>query len=353
MAVAWAPAVGAVARAAPLRDGRSADDHLAGRLGVAVDDAMEPRRARCTRGDDAFVLTDAGTVRGRRWDRRGGAARRGPSPGTASTAASAGRIWPARWVPPWPSASSTAAHPARSRQPRRGPERGRPRCPGPDLTAGDAGGGDRRLSTGAGSAKTPLMPAAMAKISIQPARRRIADVGECPAPGRWMRLLRRALCRVGSAAPGRCLPIAATAAASPARPIPSMPASSARRWAGAARPRGASNPRPAPSAASAAAAEPPLAYEGERWPGEANVGVTTLDDPAPGHRGAMSMWSREADPLAPRRRPAALPHHGRRGRSDDGGRVALARRSPAAPGERAATSTVPSPMPNALRLALQ
>ena len=61
MAVAWAPAVERSRVPAPLRDGRMCYDHLAGRLGVAVTDAMVAQGV-LARGDDAFALTEAGTA---------------------------------------------------------------------------------------------------------------------------------------------------------------------------------------------------------------------------------------------------------------------------------------------------
>lgn len=61
MTVAWAPAVERSRVPAPLRDGRMCYDHLAGRLGVAVTDAMVAQGV-LARGDDAFALTDAGTA---------------------------------------------------------------------------------------------------------------------------------------------------------------------------------------------------------------------------------------------------------------------------------------------------
>lgn len=59
MTVAWQPAVERSRVPAPLRDGRMCYDHLAGRLGVAVTDALVARGV-LARGDDAFALTDAG-----------------------------------------------------------------------------------------------------------------------------------------------------------------------------------------------------------------------------------------------------------------------------------------------------
>lgn len=60
MSVAWQPAVERSRVPAPLRDGRMCYDHLAGRLGVAVTDALVARGV-LARGDDAFALTEAGT----------------------------------------------------------------------------------------------------------------------------------------------------------------------------------------------------------------------------------------------------------------------------------------------------
>lgn len=60
MTVAWQPAVERSRVPAPLRDGRMCYDHLAGRLGVAVTDALVARGV-LARGDDAFALTEAGT----------------------------------------------------------------------------------------------------------------------------------------------------------------------------------------------------------------------------------------------------------------------------------------------------
>jgi DNA-binding transcriptional ArsR family regulator len=59
MTVAWQPAVERSRVPAPLRDGRMCYDHLAGRLGVAVTDALVARGV-LARGDDAFALTEAG-----------------------------------------------------------------------------------------------------------------------------------------------------------------------------------------------------------------------------------------------------------------------------------------------------
>lgn len=61
MTVAWAPAVDRSRVPVPLRDGRMCYDHLAGRLGVAVTDALVARGV-LARGDDAFALTEAGTA---------------------------------------------------------------------------------------------------------------------------------------------------------------------------------------------------------------------------------------------------------------------------------------------------
>lgn len=60
MTVAWQPAVERSRVPAPLRDGRMCYDHLAGRLGVAVTDALVARGVLAL-GDDAFALTEAGT----------------------------------------------------------------------------------------------------------------------------------------------------------------------------------------------------------------------------------------------------------------------------------------------------
>ncbi|WP_395680200.1 ArsR/SmtB family transcription factor [Inquilinus sp.] len=59
MTVAWQPAVERSRVPEPLRDGRMCYDHLAGRLGVAVTDALVARGV-LARGDDAFALTEAG-----------------------------------------------------------------------------------------------------------------------------------------------------------------------------------------------------------------------------------------------------------------------------------------------------
>lgn len=59
MTIAWKPSVERSRVPAPLRDGRMCYDHLAGRLGVAVTDALVARGV-LARGDDAFALTEAG-----------------------------------------------------------------------------------------------------------------------------------------------------------------------------------------------------------------------------------------------------------------------------------------------------
>lgn len=61
MTIAWKPSVERSRVPAPLRDGRMCYDHLAGRLGVAVTDALVARGV-LARGDDAFALTEAGTA---------------------------------------------------------------------------------------------------------------------------------------------------------------------------------------------------------------------------------------------------------------------------------------------------
>lgn len=61
LAVAWAPSVDQSRVPAPLRGGRMCYDHLAGRLGVAVTDALVAR-GLLTRGDEAFALTGDGAA---------------------------------------------------------------------------------------------------------------------------------------------------------------------------------------------------------------------------------------------------------------------------------------------------
>lgn len=61
LTVAWAPSVEQSRVPAPLRGGRMCYDHLAGRLGVAVTDALVAQ-GLLTRGDGAFALTAAGAV---------------------------------------------------------------------------------------------------------------------------------------------------------------------------------------------------------------------------------------------------------------------------------------------------
>ncbi|MFE0752599.1 ArsR/SmtB family transcription factor [Inquilinus sp. NPDC058860] len=61
MTIAWKPAVERSRVPAPLRDGRMCYDHLAGRLGVAVTDALVARGV-LARGDDAFALTETGAA---------------------------------------------------------------------------------------------------------------------------------------------------------------------------------------------------------------------------------------------------------------------------------------------------
>ena len=125
-----------------------------------------------------------------------------------------------------------------------------------------------------------------------------------------MRLRRRALCRVGSRRAGPPPAIAATAGALTGAPY-SVYAGFERTqvsWSGEAPRRFQSSP--GAERCFCGRCGTPLAYEGERWPDEVHLLVTTLDDPAAlpprGHVyvGQKLPWVRLADGL-PRYRTTA------------------------------------------------
>ena len=93
-----------------LRLARTCYDHLAGRLGVAIADALVARRAVALGDDGGEVTAEGAAFSARAWastspEFRGGA----PSAGPASTGASGGRISPARSAPRSPKPASRAA----------------------------------------------------------------------------------------------------------------------------------------------------------------------------------------------------------------------------------------------------